>query len=165
MTRVEQPRETKRWSYVEEEVMYISFKKLSPSNRTWPPMPYVDFQPWRSLWNYTAYLHETGLFSAVGHAIPSFSCLWFCIFFRHEKRGLHQVVLVEAYQATLDGEIYRDLAQPCGAFKEKLLQHIINLRLADDHLCRLIKETVNPYMSHPLVHLEGWDLSKGKDGI
>lgn len=104
--------------------MYISFKKLSPSNRTWPPMPYVDFQPWRSLWNYRAYLHETGLFSAVGHAISSFSCLWFCVFF-----GTTNMV-VEAYQATLDGEIYRDLAQPCGTFEYgKFLQHIINLKV------------------------------------
>ena len=77
---VEQPRETKRWSYLKKEVMDISFKKLSLSKGTWPPMPYVDFQPWRSSYNYTAYVHETGLFSAVGDAMSSFSCLWFCVF-------------------------------------------------------------------------------------
>ena len=72
---VEQPRETKRWSYLKKEVMYISFKKLSLSKGTWPPMPYVDFQPWRSSYNYTAYVHETGLFSAVGDAMsPSVVC-------------------------------------------------------------------------------------------
>lgn len=66
-------------------------------------------------------------------------------------------MVVEGYQATLDREIYRDLAQPCGAFEYgKFLQHIINLkRLANDHLRTLIKEPVNPYLSHPLVHLEG----------